>query len=103
MSRGPDVTAQLERALLKSARAAGCPLELIKSEMTRWASVTFSGTHHWLTLTGEISSALEAWLEALPEADFRLRDHVVADLILFAIEREYGAVAMIVEVLTVED
>jgi hypothetical protein len=103
MSRGPDLTTQLERALLTSADAAGCRLVVQTSEMRRWASVTFNGTHHSLTLTADASPALDAWLEALPEADFTLRDHLVADLVLLAVKHEDGAVVMILEVLTVED
>lgn len=102
MSRCPDVATQLERALLGSARAAGCPLVLRASEMTRWASVTFTGAKHLLSLEGEASPALEAWLAALPEAEFALRDHLVADMVLLAVKRE-GVVGMMVEVLTLED
>jgi hypothetical protein len=103
MSRGPDVATLLERALLESARAAGCPLALRASAMTRWASVTFTGAKHLLALAGDGSPELDAWLAALPETEFALRDHLVADLILLAIKREDGSVTMTVEVLTVEE
>jgi hypothetical protein len=103
MSRGPDVATLLERALLESAHAAGCPLGLRASEMTRWASATFTGAKHLLTLAGEASPELDAWLAALPEAEFALRDHLVADLVVQSFRREDGAAAMTLEILTVEE
>lgn len=103
MSRGPDVATLLERAVLESARAAGCPLALHASAMTRWASATFTGARHLLSLAGEASLELDAWLTALPEAEFALRDHLVADLILLAIKLDDGSVTMTLEVLTVEE
>ena len=103
MSRGPDVATLLERALLESARTADCPLALRVSAMTRWASVTFTGAKHLLTLTGEASSELDAWLAALPEAEFALRDHLVADMVVLSVRREEGSAAVVLEVLTVEE
>ena len=46
MSRGPDATAELERALLESADAAGCPLTIRVSDVTGWASATFATSPH---------------------------------------------------------
>lgn len=103
MSRGPDVATLLERAVLESARAAGCPLALSASAMTRWASATYTGARHLLTLAGAASPELDAWLAALPEAEFALRDHLVADLVVLSARREDGAAAMTLEILTVEE
>jgi hypothetical protein len=103
MSRGPDVTTQLERALLESACAAACPLDLRASEMKRWASATFVGAKHLLTFAGEASPGLDAWLAALPDAEFALRDHLVADLVVQSVRREDGAASVELEVLTVEE
>ena len=102
MSRGPDVATLLERALLESARAAGCPLGLDLSAMTRWASVTFTGAKHLLRLAGETSPELDAWLAALPETEFALRGHLVADMVVLSVRREAGAAVLVLEVLTVE-
>jgi hypothetical protein len=103
MSRGPDASTLLERALLESARAAGCPLALRTSEMKRWASVTFTGARHGLTLEGAASPTLDAWLAALPETEFALRRHLVADLVVQSVVREGGDVTIVLEVLTVEE
>ncbi|MCW3849016.1 hypothetical protein OF829_17390 [Sphingomonas sp. LB-2] len=103
MSRGPDAATQLERALLAGAEAAGCPLAVTEAELTRWASVTFTGARHMLTLAGTASPALTRWIDALPEAEFALRGHLVADLSVEAVRREGAAVRVMLEVLTVEE
>ena len=103
MSRGPDVATLLSRALLASAAAAGCPVTVTESDWTRWASVTFTGARHHLTLSGEPWPALDAWLDALPEAEFALRGHLVADLVVTRVRRGAEAVTMELEILTVEE
>ncbi|MES2445002.1 MAG: hypothetical protein V4574_19425 [Pseudomonadota bacterium] len=103
MSLDPDAGTLLERALCESAEAAGCPLAVRVSEMTRWASITFTGARHLLTLDGDVSPALDAWLAALPEAEFALRDHLVADLSVQSTRREGAAATIVLEILTVEE
>jgi hypothetical protein len=103
MSRGPDAATQLERALLASAGAAECPLAIIEADLTRWASVTFTGARHMLTLAGRASAALTRWVDALPEAEFALRGHLVADLSVEAVRREGSEVRVMLEILTVEE
>ena len=103
MSRGPDVATLLERALLAGAARADCPLSLACSEMERWASATFTGARHRITLVGERSAALDSWLAALPEAEFMLRGHLVADIKLVRVRRAGAAATIAIEVLTVEE
>lgn len=103
MSRGPDAATQLERALLESARAGGCPLECRKSGMQRWASATFTGARHLLTLASQASPALDRWIAALPEAEFALRHHLVADMVVQSVARDAAEVMIALEVLTVEE
>jgi len=62
MSRGPDAETLLRRALESHAEAAGCPVALVESDWTRWASATFSGARHLLALAGPPSPALDAWI-----------------------------------------
>ena len=103
MSRGADAATLLERALLESARAAGCALTLRASEMKRWASATFTGARHLLTLSGHATPTLDAWLAALPETEFALRHHLVADMVVQSVTREGADVTIAWEVLTVEE
>lgn len=65
MSRGPDAATLLERALLTAADSAGCPVAVVTSDWTRWASATFTGARHSLTLTAAASPRLDRWLVGL--------------------------------------
>ena len=103
MSRDPDAATQLARALIASAGAAGCPVAIAEADLTRWASVTFAGARHMLTLTGAACPALSRWIAALPEAEFALRGHLVADLSVEAIRRDGAEMRVMLEVLTVEE
>ncbi|RYY29006.1 MAG: hypothetical protein EOP62_01445 [Sphingomonadales bacterium] len=103
MSRGPDAATLLERALLAGADAAGCAVTLPKWEVQRWASATFVGAQHALTLVGTRSPQLDAWLAALPEAEFALRGHLVADLKVMHVSRDGDTVSASIEILTVEE
>ena len=103
MSRGPDAATLLERALIASAQAVGCPVTVTEADLTRWASATFTGARHMLTLGGTASAALTRWIAALPEAEFALRGHLVADLNVEAVRRKGAEVTVMLEVLTVEE
>jgi hypothetical protein len=103
MSRGPDAATLLTRALLASAEQAGCPVRIAASDWTRWASATFTGARHVLKLEAASSEAFDAWLAALPEAEFALRGHLVADATVESVRREGETATAIVEFLTVEE
>ena len=81
MSRGPDVTALLERRLRISAEAAGVSIGIVAADAIPWASATFNGARHQLTLES-VDVGFALWLATLPEADLPLRGHLVADLIV---------------------
>lgn len=103
MSRGPDAATLLARALAADARAAGCPVTIAAADWSRWASATFTGARHLLRLSAPPSPALIVWIAALPEAEFALRGHLVADLSVAAVHHDGAEVAIELEVLTVED
>lgn len=103
MSRWPDPGAQLERALVRHAADAGIALTVVANAATPWASVTFAGARHRLTLAASPSCALESWLAGLPEAEFSLRGHLVADLAPVSRARTGESAEIGLEVLTVED
>lgn len=102
MSRGPDAATLLERALLASAAAAGCPVAIARSGWEHWASATFAGARHEILLSATDGAALRAWLAALPEAEFALRGHLVADLAVAALHCDGGEATARIEALTVE-
>ena len=102
MSHAPDAGVLLERALTRGAAEAGIGLAILAAESTRWASVTFTGARHRLTVTAA-SQRLDAWLAGLPEAEFRLCGHLVADLAIAAQRRNGDRIEIDLEALTVED
>ena len=103
MSRGPDAATLLARALTASAEAAGCPVAIGEADWSRWASATFTGARHVLCLSAAPSPALIAWIAGLPEAEFALRGHLVADLSVTAVRHGGAEIAMELEALTVEE
>lgn len=100
MSRGPDATTLLERRLRIAAEAAGVAITITASDATPWASATFNGARHRLTLAGD-GAPFARWVAGLPEADLPLRGHLVADLVVRRAVAGDGAVVL--EVLTVEE
>lgn len=103
MSRWPDLGTQLERALVRSAAEAGAALCVVSTDATPWASVTFNGARHRFTVTAPASASLDRWLAGLPEAEFRLRGHLVADLVVADQSHPGEQVEVVLEILTVED
>lgn len=90
------VHTQLCAAVLRLA----APARILRSQDRPWASITFSGARHWITLQvpADRAAALEA---ALPEAEFSLPGQLVADLAISA-TRDLGQDAQIdIEALTV--
>jgi hypothetical protein len=90
------VHAQLCAALLRMA----APAHIIRSQERPWASVTFSGARHWITL--HVPSDRAGVLEAeLPEADFSLPGQLVADLAITATHALGAETQLDIEALTV--
>jgi hypothetical protein len=102
MSRGPDAAAVLRRVIERDARAAGCDIVLGEMRTTRWASATFVGARHCVTLSVADDAASAAWLGGLAEAELPMRGHLVADLHLMATRRGAGRAEVEIEALTVE-
>lgn len=73
-------------------RLAGPRAELLKHAERPWASATFSGTRHTITLTfaGEAGIAAgEAFAAALPEHEFAIRRQLVADAAIVEMEQGF--------------
>lgn len=102
MSRGPDAGTLLQRALARHAANQGCAVEVVATDMTRWASATFTGARHHMTVHGVQDRALDDWLARLDDADLPLRGHLVADITVRAVRREGGVAQAALEALTVE-
>lgn len=102
MSRGPDAATLLVRALGRDADRAGCPVEIVATDWTRWASATFSGARHMIRLNASASRQLDSWLTALPEAEIALSGHLLASVAIESIQRSGDQVVIELEALTVE-
>ncbi|MFM5922920.1 MAG: hypothetical protein ACKOPG_01870 [Novosphingobium sp.] len=68
---------------------AGSKAELLRHAERSWASVTFSGTRHTVTLafTGtEAVAAGESLIDALPDHEFAIPRQLVADAAVVAVD-----------------
>lgn len=101
MSRGPDASTLLRRALERHAERCDINVEWRSNMIERWASATFVGARHRLALV-VTGSGVPAWVAALDEADLPLRGHLVADLIVTTLSQCGEQAALGIEVLTVE-
>jgi hypothetical protein len=99
MSRGPDVATQLTRAI----EASGPAVTVARHEARRWASATFSGARHRMMVEARATPELDRWLAALPESEFALRGHLVADVAVASAEKSEGRARVVIEALTVEE
>lgn len=95
--------AQLARALTASALASGVAMAIEEHRSHPWASATFVGTQHALTLAAAPTAALGSWIAALPDADLSLAGHLIASIAVDRIEEAGGAAALSLTVLTLED
>lgn len=99
-----DAGRQLARAARPFFAGLAVAEELISHP---WASITFSGARHLLTLQIEgegAGAAADMFLDGLEEREFALRGHIVADIVVAGQERSPGgrAVRLAIEALTIE-
>jgi hypothetical protein len=93
-----EAGAALERAL----RVRFVKLTLVEMVSRPWASVTFSGERHKLTIRAA-QQETQAFLEGLEEQEFDLYGHILADIALVEESWEGDGVRLVLEALTVED
>jgi hypothetical protein len=82
--RGPDAGTLLVRAL--RTMGAAFDIRILSIAGRPWSSATFTGTRYVVKLAAPAVPGLRSWIRTLPEADFALRGHLVADLSVDAIE-----------------
>ncbi|MBB6123330.1 hypothetical protein [Sphingobium subterraneum] len=106
----------LGRLISQLVQLAGPDAYMAESTSRPWASATFVGAQHVLTLCiGSAENSHEHTLEqvadrfahALPEADFRIPGHIVADIVIDERrrmdERSPASVQFRITALTIED
>lgn len=82
--------ARLERALARSARAAGATIEVERHDTRAWHSATFAGDRHVLEARGASGARLDAWLARVEALDLAVPGHMLAGLAVEACAREAG-------------
>lgn len=96
----------LEALTAQLARHAGQPPVIEHIRSTPWASVTFSGARHRVTLRFDgdgAGDALARMSEHLDYAEFELGDHILADIELIECECADGMARAVIEALTVSE
>lgn len=101
MTRGPDSTALLQRALAASASTYGVAVTFGRMGATPWESATFSGARHVIEARVAGEEAADAWVNALPEVDLPLHGHLVADLSVTGVTQGGAERSFTIEALTV--
>ncbi len=101
--RGPDVGTLLIRAIRAQAIAAGGRAHVESIACVPWSSATFTGTQHRLTIAVDAVPDLRSWIAALPEAQFALRGHIVADLVVDEVVTTGGTTRIRLAILTLID
>ena len=102
---GTDATTALLRALRDTLRTANF-LNFERVHSCEWASITFSGARHEVTLRLEgegADAAANRFAAGLDATEFRLRGHILADIALVAREPAGEGWRLSLEALTVED
>ena len=88
-ARAPHVRRPWLQLLSAVMELAGSAAELLRHTEKPWASVTFTGSRHAITLafTGAEAAAMgEIFIAALPEHEFDVPRQIVADAAVLAVE-----------------
>lgn len=88
-ARGPHVRRPWLQLLAAVMDLAGGQAELLRHSERPWASITFTGSRHNLTLafTGpEVMAIGETFIAVLPEHEFNLPRQIVADAAVLSVE-----------------
>lgn len=97
------------RLLGQVLKLAGGHGDLLRHDERPWASVTFSGTRHTIALafTGaEAIAAAERVIDAVPDHEFEIPGHIVADAQVREVSHQHvpeARLTMEIEILLLED
>ncbi len=82
-------------------RLAGPEVEFVHHSERDWASATFYGARHTIALAFDGTQAVaagEAFIAALPDHEFTVPRHLVADAVIASVEHRQSPPHMTVEV-----
>lgn len=91
----------VQRALVR-ALLEGTSGELLSGTSRPWASVTFEGERHQLTLRLRCEEA-DSLCTGLPDREFALAGHLVADIATTLREEQEGMTILRMEALTIAE
>ncbi|HET9630685.1 MAG TPA: hypothetical protein VFP14_14510 [Novosphingobium sp.] len=97
------------RLLGQVLKLAGGHGDLVRHDERPWASVTFSGTRHTIALVfvgPDAISAADAVIEQLPEHEFDIPGHIVADAQVREVSHQHlpeQKLTMEIDILLLED
>ncbi|PNU05054.1 hypothetical protein [Novosphingobium guangzhouense] len=95
-ARGPWL-----RLLSEVLNLAGPSAEFLRHSERDWASATFSGARHTVALTFDGAAAVahgEAFMTLLPDHEFTVPRHIVADAAVTSVEQTQAPARMTLEV-----
>jgi hypothetical protein len=98
-----DAAPLLSGALRRSAAAAGIAIDIVQAIERPWASLTFSGTRHCLTLVTKSVEHAEEWLASIGSAALPMRGHVAGEPALVARRQAAELIEATIEIVTIED
>lgn len=87
--------------LIAALQAAIGPFELLSSDCSPWASVTFTGARHHMELVMPMRPDIDAIIAALPETDLPMHGQFVADLHVTSCVKRDADCTIGLEILTV--
>lgn len=97
----------LNRLLAQLTALAGPESRVVQASSRPWSSATFVGAQHQVTVLLPSAVATGRFVESLPEAEFRIPGHIVADAVLDerALDLEAGTDHWLCRItaLTIED
>ncbi|WP_174292194.1 hypothetical protein [Sphingomonas bacterium] len=96
------VEARLAHTLTAAGRAVGLDISVTEHRSRSWASATFAGAQHAITLAAPRSPALGGWVATLPDAELPLTGHLVASIAVDRIEDDGADVTLTITALTIE-
>ncbi len=101
--RGPDAGTLLVRALRGQAATAGAVVAVRSIASTPWASATFTGRRQRIALDAQSGDTARRWIDGLPEAEWDIRGHLVADVLIDSVCVETEVTTLSMSILTIED
>jgi hypothetical protein len=93
--------ANAHRALTNALLKLATPAEIPASRERPWASITFTGARHWVSLSVGPARAREI-AALLPDYEFNLPGHLVADIVVTGTKPDGDRILLEIEALTVE-